>query len=233
MTGFSSHQSSIFIISADLTHTNSPVKQFRKYFPSNFDKAYKKWIKSGGDDKYRYDFDLNKQSLVLDFGGYKGQWASDIYSKYNCKIIIFEPVQEFYLKIQQRFKLNKNISVNCFALGKNNRDEKIYLNADGSSLYVASENYEIIKYIDLLTFFNKNKISQVDLIKINIEGGEYELLNTLINTSLISKIKHIQVQFHNINENSNYEMNLISDKLKKTHNLNFDYEFIWQDWTLK
>ena len=205
----------------------------KKYFPSNFDKAYKKWIKSGGDDKYRYDFDLNKQSLVLDFGGYKGQWASDIYSKYNCKIIIFEPVQEFYLKIQQRFKLNKNISVNCFALGKNNRDEKIYLNADGSSLYVASENYEIIKYIDLLTFFNKNKISQVDLIKINIEGGEYELLNTLINTSLISKIKHIQVQFHNINENSNYEMNLISDKLKKTHNLNFDYEFIWQDWTLK
>tara|TARA_B110000003_G_C16500953_1_gene477379 strand:- start:40 stop:687 length:648 start_codon:yes stop_codon:yes gene_type:complete len=205
----------------------------KKYFPSNFDKAYKKWIKSGGDDKYRYDFDLNKKSLVLDFGGYKGQWASDIYSKYNCKIIIFEPVQEFYLKIQQRFKLNKNISVNCFALGKNNRDEKIYLNADGSSLYVASENYELIKYIDLSTFFNENKICQVDLIKINIEGGEYELLNTLINTSLISKIKHIQVQFHNINENSNYEMNLISDKLKKTHNLNFDFEFIWQDWTLK
>ena len=213
---------------------NKIISKLKKiFFPSAFDKAYDKWQNNGGDERYRYDFDLSNNSIVLDFGGYKGQWASDIYSKYNCKIIVFEPVQEFYLNIKKRFKSNKNIMVNCFALGKNNRDEKIYLSDDGSSLYVDSDNFELIKYKELLSFFEVNKILIVDLMKINIEGGEYELLETLINTNIISKIKHIQVQFHNINKFSKQEMNLISNKLKKSHNLNFDFEFIWQDWTLK
>jgi FkbM family methyltransferase len=213
---------------------NKIINRLKKiFFPSDFDKAYNSWIKSGGDEKFRYDFDLKTNSLVLDFGGYKGQWSSNIYSRYNCKIIIFEPVKEFYKNISKRFQFNKNIIVKCFALGKNKRDEKIYLNDDGSSLYLNSDNFEIIKYEELLSFFNDNKIAYVDLIKINIEGGEYELLDRLIETDIIFIIKHIQVQFHNINKKSKYQMNLLTDRLKKSHNLNFDYEFVWQDWTLK
>ena len=35
------------------------------------------------------------------------------------------------------------------------------------------------------------------LMKINIEGGEFELLERLLETRLISRIENIQVQFHN------------------------------------
>ena len=40
-------------------------------------------------------------------------------------------------------------------------------------------------------------IERIDLIKINIEGGEYDLLPAIIDSGLIKRIKYIQVQFHN------------------------------------
>jgi hypothetical protein len=42
------------------------------------------------------DFDLNAESLVLDVGGYRGDWALEILCKYGSRIEVFEPVPEFY-----------------------------------------------------------------------------------------------------------------------------------------
>lgn len=61
--------------------------------PTKQEKEVKRYFADGGDEVFRYDFDLNNESLVLDFGGFKGQWASDIYSRYNCRILVFEPVK--------------------------------------------------------------------------------------------------------------------------------------------
>ena len=37
---------------------------------------------------------------------------------------------------------------------------------------------------------------KIDLLKINIEGGEYEVLENLIENDLIKNIDNIQIQFH-------------------------------------
>ena len=34
-------------------------------------------------------FELDKNSIVLDLGGYKGDWANEIYRRYGCNIFIF------------------------------------------------------------------------------------------------------------------------------------------------
>ena len=61
-------------------------------FPTIHDKEVRRWWSDGGDERYRYTYYLNKNSLVLDLGGYKGQWASDIYAQYNCRKLVFETV---------------------------------------------------------------------------------------------------------------------------------------------
>ena len=74
----------------------------------------------------------------------------------------------------------------------------------------------------------------VDLIKINIEGGEYEVLESLIADNKLSMFKNLQIQFHDfIIENAKERMSKIQQELAKTHVLTYQYEFVWENWKLK
>ena len=55
------------------------------------------WFAEDGDYTYRLNYDsLDKNSIVVDLGGYKGQWASDIFSKYQSRVFVFEPVAAYF-----------------------------------------------------------------------------------------------------------------------------------------
>lgn len=200
------------------------------FFPTEMEKEVKRWYAEDIDERLRYEYDLNSESLVLDLGGYKGQFASDIYARYNCRVLVFEPVNAFAEKIEERFKRNSKIEVFHFALGSKARQEVISLQAEGSSLYRNSPNKTAIDFLDINEFFILNNIQHVDLIKINIEGGEYELLPRLFETGLISKIKHIQVQFHDLDSTSEAYMIEICSILSKTHSPTYQYKFVWENW---
>lgn len=201
-----------------------------KFFPNEHEREVKKYFRDGGDEKFRYEYPLNNDSLVLDFGGFKGQWASDIYSRYNCRILVFEPVKSFAGNISERFKHNSNIEVFSFALGNNRRQDVIALEDNSSSIYIDSGIKEKIQFEDALDFFNNKIFQNVDLMKINIEGGEYELLARLIETGLIKKIKNIQVQFHNYGPDDKMHMENICLELSKTHFATYQYKFVWENW---
>jgi hypothetical protein len=42
----------------------------------------------------RLEFDPSPDGVVLDVRGYEGQWASDIFARYGCRIHVFEPVPQ-------------------------------------------------------------------------------------------------------------------------------------------
>ena len=47
---------------------------------------------------------------------------------------------------------------------------------------------------------NQLNIEYIDFLKLNIEGSEYELLENLISSNNLDKIKYLQIQFHeNVN----------------------------------
>lgn len=205
----------------------------RKAFKRKQRKVFKSWKKDRGDQTLRLDYDLNQESIVLDVGGFEGQWASDLYSKYNSKIYIFEPVTDFFNQINQRFSKNNNIKVFDFGLGGETRKESISLTGDASSIFSDSTDSEEIEIISISDWLTSEKINHIDLIKLNIEGGEYELLEHIINTGLIHKINEIQVQFHHIEDNSEDRMSSIQDALTVTHQPTYQYRFIWENWRIK
>lgn len=192
---------------------------------------FRKWCADGGDDKFRFDYDLNGNSFVIDLGGYHGQWTSDIFSRYLCNISVFEPVSEFAHKIETRFSRNSKIQVCQFGLGGSTREESISVCGTSSSIFRNSGERETIKIVDVRDWFLSNKVEAVDLMKINIEGGEYELLEQLIETDLISRIKDLQIQFHNIASDSEKRMQAIQKTLKNTHYWTYQYKFVWENWT--
>lgn len=194
----------------------------------------KPWFAVEGDSTLRLNYVLNENSIVFDLGGYKGEFTSDIYNKYSPTIYVFEPILSFYEIIKNKFSNNSKVNVFPYGLGSKNEQIKISLTDNSSSVYIDSNQFEIIKLKSIINFINENNITSVDLIKINIEGGEYDILEELIENDMISIFKNIQVQFHDfIISNAKERMNAIQTKLSITHELTYQYEFVWENWKLK
>lgn len=198
-----------------------------------YGKDMARWFNEEGDKNLRIDYPLNEYSIVFDLGGYKGQWTSDISSKFCCKVFVFEPVAEFANKIRKRFILNKNIYVFDFGLSDKNKNENISLNNDRSSIYKAGKDYQTIKLVDINEFMKSNSIEKIDLMKINIEGGEYDLLDKMIETGLTQKVRYFQIQFHDYFSGAIKRKRTITNELVKTHDLMWNYEFVWESWCFK
>ena len=89
---------------------------------------------------------------------------------------------------------------------------------------------DLIKIDDFLL---QEKIEKVDLLKMNIEGGEYDLLEHMIKNNLTSKFENIQVQFHdNVFDGWEEKYNFIVNNLTKTHHLTYKFEFKFENWEL-
>jgi FkbM family methyltransferase len=153
--------------------------------------------------------------------------------RYHCFIYIFEPVFEFSKGISERFKNNSNIKV--FSWGLSDQDKKTFLTLsdDGSSEFKTTKDSIEIDLVQASRFLKEQNISRIDLMKINIEGGEYDLLEHLIAQGWITRITNLQIQFHDFVPKAKERMLKIQQNLKKTHSLTYHFEFVWENWRLK
>lgn len=219
--------SRIFALIADLIYkppTPVPPPELQRLIP---------WQEVRGDKTLRIDYDLTSDSLVIDVGGFEGQWASDIFSKYCCCIYIFEPVDEFADFIEQRFANNPRVVVKRFGLAGANKKERITLSGDASSFHTDGGTTKIAQLVPASGVLRDLGLDMIDLMKINIEGGEFELLDHLLTEGWISRIRHIQVQFHDFVPGATGKMQEIRERLAETHEPTYQYTFVWESWSLK
>lgn len=178
------------------------------------------------------EYDLSNDSIFFDLGAYDGNWSEKIYNKYQCNVYAFEPVNSFYEQSKDRLKNYPKVKVYNVGIGGSTRQEQITLNGAGSSVFTEGELKETIEIISMEEILSQLEIHEVDLIKINIEGAEYELLHHMINNSLQNKFKNIQIQFHANTNVKNYdeEIEYIREELSKTHKSTYCYNYIWENW---
>lgn len=196
-------------------------------------KELNRWFKDKGDKTKRINYDLNENSIVFDVGGYKGEWAEKIFNKYSCNIYIFEPVNIFYQNIKEKFKDNKKIKVFNFGLSNKDFESVISLKGDSSSMFKPSTELEKIYLKDVLNIFKEEKIHNIDLMKVNIEGGEYDLLKRILFSEHDVNINNFQIQFHDFIPGCKNLRNEIQEKLEETHTITYNYEFVWENWKRK
>ncbi|MEO8637386.1 MAG: FkbM family methyltransferase [Candidatus Taylorbacteria bacterium] len=204
-----------------------------KFSPNSLTSRHKqsvgKW-KRDREEVKRYLYELGNDSLVFDLGGYEGQWSSDLYSRYRCKILIFEPVKDFAERIKKRFSANPDITLYQFGLSNKSGELNISLDHNSSSVFTEGSSKEKVKMVRAREFFTEHHIHTIDLMKINIEGGEYDLLDDLIASNMIGNIKNIQVQFHIFVPHAEERMKMIQKELSKSHHLSYQYPFVWENW---
>jgi FkbM family methyltransferase len=197
--------------------------------------AVRRWFRDSGDTTLRVDYPLNERSVVFDLGGYHGDFAAAIYDRYGCTVHVFEPVPSFYEMCLKRFQDNPKIICHKFGLSDKTGSFMISDAADASSISAsggASQKISV-EVVSCDEFLASIDTPYIDLLKINIEGGEYEVLPLLIKTGLINNINHLQIQFHDFISNAREMREIIRMDLSLTHNEVWCYEFVWEGWCIK
>lgn len=196
----------------------------------------KKWYADKGDKKHRLDLpELSEKSIVFDVGGHVGQWASDIYCRYSCHIFIFEPVKEHLIELHHKFSSNHRIRIEPVGLSGSSKTISISCEGVASSVFTdgRSANSVEVQLIDVNEYCKANAIDRIDLMKINIEGGEYELLDAILDSNLINRIGIFHIQFHDFVPDAEKSTDAIREKLKRTHECKWVYPFVWECWAEK
>lgn len=215
--------------------TNKLMALYRRYIRRGpFLLEVARWFKDKGDETLRLDYLLTEESIVFDIGGYQGDFAAAIHDKYGCKVYVFEPVSGFYKQCMTRFQGNSKIV--CLNYGLSSSDALLDIglaeNASSFSSPHATGEMQQVEVRGVVECLRKLDIERIDLMKINIEGGEFEILPAIIRSGDISKVQYLQVQFHNFVNDAIKKRAAIRAQLSATHMEMWNYEFVWESWEL-
>lgn len=198
------------------------------------------WWLAKGDQTLRVSYDLNQDSVVFDLGGFKGKYAEQIYNKYESNIYIFEPLPKFITMIRENFEGNNKVRVFDYGIGGKTEDLNLVVSKDASYLIsprgVENTDGLEIEKVKIKSFkdaYDETGVDKIDLMKINVEGAEYEIMQNIFDNDLVSKIDNFQIQFHNITDDSERLLLDIREKLSETHSLDWKFDWVWENWSLK
>lgn len=181
--------------------------------------------------RYHYP-ELTRESNVVDVGAYVGQWAKDIWKKYRCNVLALEPVREFYQKACENLKDTPVIIENA-GLGGWMRTEQFGVQNDSSGILAGSEKKETVTILPVSSHLRSMVKGSVDLIKINVEGMEYEMLDAILMIGDATYFRNLQIQFHHNLPDFQERYDRIAAALSLTHELTWRTPFVWENWHLK
>lgn len=205
--------------------TDPKYRQFRAEV-----KRYKKERASGVVSEFA---GLGPQSVALDFGGYRGDWAASLAERYDPVVHVFEPHPHFAASIASRFAGNPKIHVHDVALGRSDGSFTLSDDADASSAMKAGSTAIVCKVVGVRHFFADHPLGDIDVAKINIEGGEYDLLPALYDAGILPGIRTLLIQFHDFSEGDGARRAAIRKQLEETHICDWCYDFVWEQWSRK
>ena len=146
------------------------------------------------------DFEINANDTVIDIGAHIGLFSLLVSQLCKTgKILSFEPVRENFDLLVSNLKLNhiENVLPFNIAVSKNSGSLDLFLNNDQSAHSIFSKNLESISVesTSLQKIFEENKISSCKLLKLDCEGAEYEIIDSLP-LEYLDKIQNMVIEYH-------------------------------------
>lgn len=141
---------------------------------------------------------LKEEVTIIDLGACRGEFINEINKNYKVKkAILVEPnPTNFRLLVKEKnYVLYNNLI-------SDKEGESIKFWEDPNSPYNGSTLFNYfngieheIKSISLDRIITDNNIDYIDILKIDIEGSEYDLLEN-ISPDVLEKVRQITVEFH-------------------------------------
>jgi FkbM family methyltransferase len=159
------------------------------------------------------------KDAVIDVGAHAGFFTLFAWSlNRGVRIISIEPEPGNLKALQRHISDNnaKNITVYEGAVGASSGRRHLYLAKDNHNHYLVDRGQNVDKSIivnswSLSEIMKKSIINSVSLIKIDVEGGEYEIFKGL-DESDFKKIKNFYIEYH---ENGKKKREEIENRLRE------------------
>ncbi len=196
---------------------------------------------------------FDKENIIFDVGAHKGETLI-IFKKYfpNSKIYSFEPFENSYQELKKTSLLHENTE--AFNIGLSNfiGKEKFYNYIDefDQSLSVINSSTKLIdgamesfgykppKKIETVecefetidSFVRDNNIKTIDILKIDVQGSEYKVLQGADNIISSENVKVIYLEIliieqYDEQKSLNYYLNYFEEKKYKLFGIyNFSYQ---------
>ena len=197
--------------------------------------AYYRFLR---DQSSLYDPPLDEESVVLDIGAYDGAFTEQIAEPYGARVYGFEPHAGILEQARKRLARFEKVTLFPYAVGAKDGTATLTFRYLGSTLFAeasanprrADEPTVDVEVRDIKRVFDELNLDDIDFVKINIEGGEYDLLERLIETGYVARCRVLQVQFHEFYRGAYSRRRKIRKALAKTHCIDWDYPFVWERW---
>ncbi len=191
------------------------------------------FYRSGGNENLWRDLPLDSSSLVIDAGGYGGDWTAEIVTRYGCRALVFEPIPAFVETLRKRFGANNRVEIRGVGLAGTSGRANFSMLAEGTSfLRSASPGTAIVQaeLVDVRDVFTSLAATRVDCMALNIEGAEYDVLARMSACDLLASVRSFVIQFHDVGNDSQGRRGQARAALTRTHRLVYDFPFVWERW---
>lgn len=173
-------------------------RTFKYDFPSDFDWAdfrldqiscMKREIIT--ESAYRFWNDVKEGDVVVDIGASVGPWTTSILDKKPKKVYCVEPSSNFIKSLEKncRSHLNELYDDTIVCVNKaivNNEQDYV-------DIFGGDKNYTTLTF---KKFIEDNKIDYIDFLKIDCEGGEYNIFTDQNIDFLINNVGFISMEIH-------------------------------------
>lgn len=176
--------------------------------------------------------DLDESDVVVDIGAYIGDWSQKVWNRYHPTIYAFEPAPAGFKKASERFAGNDKVKVFDYGLGAADEKVSLALAGPGSSIYDGSGAFGSTEVLvrDVAAVFDELGLDEIGLLKINIEGAEFDLLDRLIDTGWLPKVRQLMVQFHEWHPHAYWRRFELRRRFREEHELVWDFPWVWELW---
>lgn len=167
---------------------------------------------------------VEENDIVVDIGFNYGLFSVTSLSKNPLKIIAFEPNPNLVKTFTGFFKNDSVIELHQKAVSGYNGKAIFFENLDPgmSTIYQeldrgsAGDSYDV-DVISFNDFIIKNKINRIDYLKVDCEGAEYDIFDSMPNEYLCNNIKKIAIEYHH-----KFEDTKVQNLIKKLIDCGFE-----------
>jgi len=149
---------------------------------------------------------LTSNSLIFDIGtGNDANFSQDLIKHFGLKSYGFDPTRKHYEALKQVEKESqKKFTIFNYALSDKSGEAEFNESSSNISgsffcdhINIKNDNIKkyVVKIISLQDIFSKLAITKVDLVKIDVEGEEYKIIDSLTK-NLTEKIDQFVFEFH-------------------------------------
>lgn len=166
-------------------------------------------------------------STAWDVGAYEGTWAKKYRSVNRGPIECFEAHPDHCKQLKINMKDIPYVSVHCYGIGASTRDAVISSEGDGSTICGPHGD----RVANIVAVAEAAVICGLpDIMKINVEGAEYEILDKMLQLDLVKHVRLFLIQFHTNVQDHADRYAAIATGLAKSHDLLVRRPFVWEVW---